>query len=156
MHVVGTHCKMWVVIDISWCGNPADNRRLISRINYWPTLMGFAAILMADMLLVMLVLGIGPLKYTALSSAPALTPCYLGSSVMKDGALTDPSAASRCVSRRLSHHHREVFSCLYLDNQHRIIFVRAVFRNNWWCKYLLEKGHQTVAALKSDIDNFQP
>ena len=76
---------------------------------------------MADVFLVMLVLGIGPFKYTALSAALALTRCYLESSVMKGGALTDLSAASRCVSRRLSHHYREVFACLYLDNQHRII-----------------------------------
>ena len=82
---------------------------------------GFRGHLEADMLLVMVVPGIGPVKYTALCAALALTRCYLESSVMKGGALTDPSAASRYVSRWLSHHHREVFACLYLDNQHRIV-----------------------------------
>ena len=88
---------------------------------------GLRRLLEAEISQVMAVPGIGPAKYAALRATLELTQRYLESAVMKDGAITDPSTTRRYVSGRLRHYEREVFACLYLDNQHRLIMFEELF-----------------------------
>ena len=88
---------------------------------------GIRGLLEADMSKVMAVPGIGQAKYASLRATLELTQRYLESAVVKDGAITDPSATRRYVSGRLRHYEREVFACLYLDNQHRLIMFEELF-----------------------------
>ncbi|MDA1300724.1 MAG: DNA repair protein RadC [Proteobacteria bacterium] len=71
--------------------------------------------------------GIGPAKLASLLASRELVQRYLEQGVQRGGAITDPGVTRRYLISRLRHHEREVFACLYLDNQHRLIEYEELF-----------------------------
>ncbi len=71
--------------------------------------------------------GIGPAKLASLLASRELVQRYLEDGVRRNGAITDPGVTRRYLISRLRHHEREVFACLFLDNQHRLIQYEELF-----------------------------
>ena len=71
--------------------------------------------------------GIGPAKYVQFKAAVELTERYLLASIERGNAISDPGATRRYLKSKLRGYDREVFACLYLDNQHRLIQYEELF-----------------------------
>jgi len=72
--------------------------------------------------------GMGAAKYAQLIASRELTERYLVHEISRGEALLDPSATGRFLKSRLRHYAQEVFGCLYLDNQHRVIKFEELFQ----------------------------
>ncbi len=71
--------------------------------------------------------GIGPAKYAALCASKELVERFLEGAARKGSAIADPDGTRRFLICRMRHYQREVFACLYLDNQHRLIQYEELF-----------------------------
>lgn len=71
--------------------------------------------------------GVGCAKYAQLTAAMELTERYLQHSFVKGDAITDPLQTRKFLKSKLRGYEREVFACLYLDNQHRLINYEELF-----------------------------
>lgn len=72
--------------------------------------------------------GMGPAKYAQLQAALELASRCYREALARSDVLTDPAMARRFLSSRLRDMPQEVFSCLYLDNRHRLIRFEELFR----------------------------
>ncbi len=72
--------------------------------------------------------GLGPAKYAQLQAMLEMGKRHLRATLVRDDALTDPTATREYLSARLRDHVFEVFACLFLDNRHRIIHFEELFR----------------------------
>lgn len=72
--------------------------------------------------------GMGPAKYVLLQAALELASRCYRETLSRTDVLTDPGMTRRYLSSRLRDQPQEVFSCLYLDNRHRVIRFEELFR----------------------------
>jgi DNA repair protein RadC len=72
--------------------------------------------------------GLGRGRYAALQAALELTRRHYQEQMMSGSALSDPRAAREFIRMQLRDLPHEVFCCLYLDNRHRVIAFKELFR----------------------------
>ena len=72
--------------------------------------------------------GIGSAKYAQLQACMALTERFLLHDLDRGETLTDPAKTRRFLKSRLRSYQQEVFACLFLDNQHRVIKFEELFQ----------------------------
>jgi len=88
---------------------------------------GIRGLLDADFESLSKVNGIGLAKFVQLKAALELTTRYLEKGFERGDAISDPGATKRYLKSKLRAYHREVFACMYLDNQHRLIQYEELF-----------------------------
>ena len=71
--------------------------------------------------------GIGIAKYAQIRASLELFERYLLESLDRGDAISDPGKTSRFLKGKLRKYSREVFACMYLDNQHRLIKFEELF-----------------------------
>jgi DNA repair protein RadC len=71
--------------------------------------------------------GLGPAKYVQLQAALELGERFLLSGLKKGEALIDPVSTRQFLKHKLRDYDREVFACVFLDNQHRVITYEELF-----------------------------
>jgi len=84
-------------------------------------------LLVADAKRVRALRGMGPAKYASLKASQELSIRYMQSAAKRGNVITDPNMTRRYLCAKLRHQEREVFACLYLDNQHRLISYEELF-----------------------------
>jgi DNA repair protein RadC len=72
--------------------------------------------------------GLGSAKYASLQAVLEMARRHLKESLRRESALTSPDLTRRYLISHLRGHAHEVFACLFLDNQHRIIQFEELFR----------------------------
>jgi DNA repair protein RadC len=72
--------------------------------------------------------GLGLAKYAQLQAVLEMGRRYLHENLCRNEALTNPADSRRFLQAKLRHYPHEVFSCLFLDNRHRIIVFEELFR----------------------------
>lgn len=72
--------------------------------------------------------GLGAAKYAQLQAVLEMARRHLKESLRRSNALTSPDLTRSYLSSQLRGHAHEVFACLFLDNQHRIIEFEELFR----------------------------
>ncbi len=73
-------------------------------------------------------LGLGPAKYAQLQAVLEMARRHLQQALQKPDGFHSPDAVSGFLTSRLRHLPHEVFACLFLDNQHRLISFEELFR----------------------------
>jgi DNA repair protein RadC len=73
-------------------------------------------------------LGLGDAKYTQLQAVLEMARRHFAEVLQKGDALTSPEITRAYLSAQLRGYHFEVFACLFLDNQHRVIQLEELFR----------------------------
>lgn len=72
--------------------------------------------------------GLGPAKFAQLQAVLEMARRHLQQQLTEQDAFTRPELVFDFVSARLRHLPHEVFACLFLDNQHRLIQYEELFR----------------------------
>ena len=72
--------------------------------------------------------GFGPARYVELQACLEIGRRHLAERFDRGKPLTSPAETSRYLMAKLRHHPFEVFSCLFLDNRHRVIEFEEMFR----------------------------
>ena len=88
---------------------------------------GVRGLLEADKQTLIGAYGIGVAKFAQLHAALELTERYLQAGFERGDAITDPGTTRRFLKSKLRGYAREVFACLYMDNQHRLIKYEELF-----------------------------
>ncbi|MDA0976939.1 MAG: DNA repair protein RadC [Proteobacteria bacterium] len=96
-------------------------RQLISRFD------GLRGLLQANRQDLLSEPGIGLAKYAEIAAVVELAGRYLKSAIQRGDALTDPDITRQFLMLKLRPYSREVFSCLFMDNQHRLITYEEMF-----------------------------
>ena len=73
-------------------------------------------------------LGLGPAKFAQLQAVLEMGRRHLQQTLDKPDGFTNPDAVRHYLTSRLRHVPHEVFACLFLDNQHRLITYEELFR----------------------------
>jgi len=73
---------------------------------------------------------LGPGKYAQLQAVQELAQRHLLESLQRKDVLTSAALSRRYVKSRLRAYHREVFLCLFLDSQHRVIAQEELFQGS--------------------------
>ncbi len=97
-------------------------RELLSRFG------GLRGLLGADAAMLCACAGLGPAKYAQLQAALEMARRHLGEQLARGDVLSDPAATRRFLQARMRDCPHEVFACLYLDNQHRVLGFEELFR----------------------------
>ena len=71
--------------------------------------------------------GVGPVSYALLQAALELGRRYLQEPLQRSDALQNPSVVKEYLRSRLRKYEHEVFTCLFLDNRHRVISCDEMF-----------------------------
>jgi len=71
--------------------------------------------------------GIGLARFAQLKAATALMERYLLENVVREDVVTSPDLTRQFLIARLRHREQEVFACLFLDNQHRVLAFEELF-----------------------------
>lgn len=71
--------------------------------------------------------GLGPAKYVQLQAAIEMVRRSQAELLQRESALQSPEAVRRYLQLQLRDQPREVFACLMLDNQHRVISFEKLF-----------------------------
>jgi len=72
--------------------------------------------------------GLGRAKYAQLQAVLEMSRRYLHEEIAGRDVLTSPEATRNYLKARLRGFQHEVFACLFLDNRHRVIEYRELFR----------------------------
>lgn len=72
--------------------------------------------------------GLGPGKYVQLQAMLELTQRHLREQLEERDALTSSDLTREYLRARLRNYEMEVFACLYLDNQHRVLKLEELFQ----------------------------
>jgi DNA repair protein RadC len=73
-------------------------------------------------------LGLGAAKYAQLQAVLEMARRHLREELQRSDALTSPDLTRRYLTAVLRAYPHEVFACLLLDNQHRVIRLEELFR----------------------------
>ena len=73
-------------------------------------------------------LGLGCAKYAQLQAVLEMAKRHFNEVLKRGNALTSPEITSAYLSAHLRGYNYEVFACLFLDNQHRVIQLDELFR----------------------------
>ena len=71
--------------------------------------------------------GVGPVKYAQLQAALELARRQALQAICAGDVLSSPGETRRFLQYHLGSHSREVFSCLFLDSQHRVLRCEDLF-----------------------------
>jgi len=71
--------------------------------------------------------GLGPAKYVQLQAVLELARRHLQDTLQRGDALQSVADTRRYLMAQMRHHPHEVFSCLFLDNKHRVIQYEELF-----------------------------
>lgn len=71
--------------------------------------------------------GLGDAKYVQLQAVLEMSRRHLAETLKRSDALCSPGAVRDYLAAQLRHRRREVFCCLYLDSQHRVIAFEELF-----------------------------
>ncbi len=71
--------------------------------------------------------GLGNARVAALLASLELTDRYLRSGFTRTDVISNPGATRQYLRNKLSGYEREVFACVFLDNQHRVIDYEELF-----------------------------
>jgi DNA repair protein RadC len=91
------------------------------------TFGGLGALLQADCTTFCRGKGLGRAKYAQLQAAMELVRRYMAETVSRDTVFNNPQDARDFVRLSLGGHRQEVFACLFLDSQHRLICFEELF-----------------------------
>lgn len=72
--------------------------------------------------------GLGTAKYALLQATLEMAKRHLENELKRENALTSPELTRNYLVCRLRGYTREVFACLFLDNQHRVIAFEELFQ----------------------------
>ena len=72
--------------------------------------------------------GLGNAKYTQLQAVLEMARRHFNEILQRGEALTNPDITRAYLSAQLRGYSYEVFACLFLDNQHRVIKLEELFR----------------------------
>ena len=72
--------------------------------------------------------GLGDAKYAQLQAVLEMARRHLASEMLRGDALTNPQSTRQFLHSKLRDHSHEVFACVHLDNQHRVIQFEELFR----------------------------
>ena len=72
--------------------------------------------------------GLGPAKYVQLQAVIEISLRCQAEKLQRDSALTSPDLVREYLQHQLSDRSREVFACLLLDSQHRVICFEELFK----------------------------
>jgi DNA repair protein RadC len=72
--------------------------------------------------------GLGDAKYAQLQAVMEMARRHLAEKLPRDSVLTDPRATREYLRMRLRDLPHEIFGCIYLDNQHRLLAFEELFR----------------------------
>ncbi|UZE95728.1 RadC family protein [Alkalimarinus alittae] len=72
--------------------------------------------------------GLGSAKYTQLQATLEMAKRHMQEQLQHESALTSPTLTRNYLKSKLIGRPYEVFCCLYLDNQHRVIKFEELFR----------------------------
>ncbi len=72
--------------------------------------------------------GLGPGKFVQLQAVIELSQRHLRERLATEDALTNSDLTRDYLRARLGNYQREVFACLYLDNQHRVLAMEELFQ----------------------------
>ncbi|MEH6387939.1 MULTISPECIES: DNA repair protein RadC [Pseudomonas] len=86
------------------------------------------ALLQADLKLFCGHPGLGPAKFVQLQAVMEMGRRHLYEEMQRGDALTSPGSVRRYLKSQLLGLPHEVFACLFLDNQHRVIAFEELFR----------------------------
>ncbi len=89
---------------------------------------GLRGLLEADSATLCSYRGVGPAKYAQLQAGLEIARRHLTEQLARGDVLSDPDATRRFLQMRLRHQPHEIFACLYLDNQHRVLEFEELFR----------------------------
>ncbi|MCL6414296.1 DNA repair protein RadC [Aestuariirhabdus sp. Z084] len=92
------------------------------------TFGGLRGILEADQRRFCAEKGLGAAKYSQLQAVLEMSRRHLASEIQRGDAITSSEATRHYLLAQLRHHQHEVFACIYLDNQHRILDYEEVFQ----------------------------
>lgn len=73
------------------------------------------------------ILGLGVAKYAQLQAVLELSTRALTENLQKKNVFANTTQTKNYVLSKLGHYQREVFACLFLDNQHRLIAYEELF-----------------------------
>lgn len=71
--------------------------------------------------------GLGRVSYVQLQAMLELSQRHMFEQLEERDALTSSELTRQYLRARLSHYEHEVFACLYLDNQHRVVKLEELF-----------------------------
>ena len=71
--------------------------------------------------------GLGPAKFVQLQAVLELAHRHLAETLNRADAIQSVADTRRYLMARMRHHQSEVFSCLFLDNKHRVIIYEELF-----------------------------
>lgn len=86
------------------------------------------ALLQADLKVFCSHSGLGPAKFVQLQAVMEMGRRHLYEEMQRGDALTSPGSVRRYLKSQLLGLPHEVFACLFLDNQHRVIAFEELFR----------------------------
>ncbi len=72
--------------------------------------------------------GLGPAKYAQLQAVLQMAKRHFEEILQNNDALTNPEITRAYLSAQLRGYSYEVFACLFLDNQHRVLQFEELFR----------------------------
>ncbi|MFC3678515.1 RadC family protein [Bacterioplanoides pacificum] len=72
-------------------------------------------------------LGLGSAKFAQLQAVLEMAKRHLAQELQRGDALTSPQLTQRYLLAQLRDRSQEVFACLFLDNQHRVIRYQELF-----------------------------
>lgn len=72
--------------------------------------------------------GLGPAKYSQLQAVLEMARRHFCEILQRGDALTSPEITRAYLSAQLRGYSYEVFACLFLDNQHRVLKLEELFR----------------------------
>lgn len=74
--------------------------------------------------------GLGPAKYAQLQASLEISRRHLRETISREDVLTKSTETRKYLMAKLRGQHREVFACLFLDNQHRVISFEELFHGS--------------------------
>jgi len=74
--------------------------------------------------------GLGPAKFAQLQAVLEMARRHLGETLKRGQSLTSPQQTRQYLQTLLRDYEQEVFACLMLDNKHRMIVFRELFRGS--------------------------
>ena len=86
------------------------------------------ALLQADLSTFSAHAGLGPAKYAHLQAVLEMARRHLAEELQHGDALTSPELTRQYLQAQLRDLRYEVFACLFLDNQHRVLRYQELFR----------------------------
>ncbi len=72
--------------------------------------------------------GLGPAKYCLLQAVLEMSKRHLASQLERGSSLTSSITTRQYLQTRLRHRQNEVFACLFLDSQHRVLAFEELFQ----------------------------